>query len=131
MNSRETLKIVKGHIEIGGCDTVEIAKKYGTPLYVIDIDHMLNIIEVFQSTIKKIYGKGRMLYATKALSCKGILSLISKTEAGLDVVSGGELFTALSAGFNPDRIYMHGNNKLKPEIEMAIESKIHAMSLIQ
>lgn len=127
MNTRDTLKIENSHVEIGGVDSTYLAKKYGTPLYVLDVDYVQKIVDTFSNTIKKVYGDGIMLYASKALSCVGIYALLKDTAAGCDVVSGGELFTALSAGFSPDKIYMHGNNKSDNEIAEAIDANIHAI----
>ena len=130
MNTRDTLKINNvGHIEIGGCDTVELANKFGTPLYVIDIDYITKVIDVFTKTIESEYGNGRMLYASKALSNMAMYKLISTTSAGCDVVSEGELYTALKAGFSPSKLELHGNNKLPREIEMAIKHNINCIVL--
>lgn len=127
MNTRETLFIKDKRLMIGGAYATDLAEKYGTPLYVMDVSYVEAIIDVFTKTIKDVYGEGRMLYASKALSTKAMYSLVKKTEAGCDVVSGGELYTALSAGFPADKIYMHGNNKLPSEIEYALKSGVHAL----
>lgn len=125
MNTRETLKINSlGHVEIGGVDTEQLAKKYGTPLYVLDYKYVLDIVKVFSDTIHNEYGNGEMIFASKALSNKAIYSLLKDTQAGCDVVSGGELFTALEAGFPAERLHLHGNNKLPYEIEEAIKAGI-------
>ncbi len=127
MNTRDTLYIKDGKLVIGGAAADDLAKKYGTPLYVLDIAYIESIIDVFTKTIHDVYGNGRMLYASKALSTKALYALVKSTEAGCDVVSGGELYTALTAGFPADKIYMHGNNKLESEIEFALKSNIHAL----
>lgn len=127
MNTRDTLKIENGKLTVGGVAASELAKKYGTPLYVLDIKYVEDVIDVFTKTIKSVYGNGRVLYASKALSTKGLYALVKNTDAGCDVVSGGELYTALSVGFPADKIYMHGNNKLPSEIEYALSSGVHAI----
>jgi diaminopimelate decarboxylase len=120
MNYRDTLKINgAGHLEIGGADTVDVAKEYGTPVYVLDEAHIRNMCRVFKNTLNE-YGSNEVLFASKALSCKGIYELVSSEGLGADVVSGGELFTARRAGFLPSRIYFHGNNKSPKEIDEAV-----------
>lgn len=123
MNERDTLKINdKGHLEIGGMDTVDIAEKFGTPLYVFDEAHIRNMMRVYRDTIEREYGgNGLVLYASKAFSCKAIYAIARQENIGVDVVSGGELYTAVSAGFPTDKIYMHGNNKLPAELEYALD----------
>ena len=126
MNERDTLKInAAGHLEIGGVDCVELAQKFGTPLYVMDEEYVRTMMRVYKSTIDHCYaGNGMVLYASKAFSCQAIYRLADEENIGVDVVSGGELYTALSAGFPADRIYMHGNNKLDYEIGEALDAKI-------
>ena len=123
MNVRETLKIDQnGHLEIGGCDAVELAKKFGTPLYVMDEKYIRDMCRVYRDTIEKKYGgNGLVLYASKAFSCMAVYKIAQQENIGVDVVSGGELYTAVKAGFPADKIYMHGNNKLRSELEYALE----------
>ena len=123
MNERETLRInEKGHLELGGADTVELAKKFGTPLYVFDEKHIRNMLGVYRDTILEEYnGNGLVLYASKAFSCKAIYVIAAQERVGVDVVSGGELYTAVQSGFPADKIYMHGNNKLLRELEYALD----------
>lgn len=126
MNQRETLKInKKGHLEIGGCDAVDLAKNFGTPLYVFDENYIRAMMRVYRDTIGKEYGgHGLVLYASKAFSCVAMYKIAAQENIGVDVVSGGELYTALKAGFPADKIYMHGNNKLVRELELAVESGV-------
>lgn len=123
MNFRDTLKInPSGHLEIGGADCVELAAKFGTPLYVFDETHIRDMMRVYRDTILEEYdGYGLVLYASKAFSCKAIYSIAKQEQIGVDVVSGGELYTAVSAGFPVDKIYMHGNNKLPCELSYALD----------
>ncbi len=123
MNERETLRInEKGHLELGGADTVELAKKFGTPLYVFDEKHIRNMLGVYRDTILEEYdGNGLVLYASKAFSCKAMYIIAAQERVGVDVVSGGELYTAVQSGFPADKIYMHGNNKLLRELEYALD----------
>lgn len=126
MNTRETLKINrKGHLELGGVDCVELAKQFGTPLYVFDEAHIRNMMRVYRDTICEEYeGNGLVLYASKAFSCEAIYAIAKQEEIGVDVVSGGELYTAIKAGFPVEKICMHGNNKLQAEIEYALDCKV-------
>ncbi|MGI6112833.1 MAG: diaminopimelate decarboxylase [Mahellales bacterium] len=111
----------QGHLEIGGCDTVDLAKEFGTPLYIIDESHVRDICRAYKSTLDKHYGNGMVLYASKAFLTTAMCKIIEQEGLGLDVVSGGELYTAVSAGFPVEKIYMHGNNKTPEELELAIK----------
>ena len=126
MNERETLKInEKGHLEIGGADTVELAQKFGTPLYVFDEAYIRKMMGVYRDTLQTKYeGNGLVLYASKAFSCQAIYRIADEEKIGVDVVSGGELYTALKAGFPAEKIYMHGNNKLDYELGEALDAGV-------
>ena len=126
MNERETLKInEKGHLEIGGADTVELAQKFGTPLYVFDEAYIRKMMGVYRDTLQTEYeGNGLVLYASKAFSCQAIYRIADEEKIGVDVVSGGELYTALKAGFPAEKIYMHGNNKLDYELGEALDAGV-------
>lgn len=115
----------KGHLTIGGCDTVELAKEYGTPLYVLDENVIRDTCRSYVNSFKKFYdGNGMPLYASKALSCKELCRIANEENIGLDVVSGGEIYTALQAGFPMEKVHFHGNNKTADEIKFALESKV-------
>ena len=122
MNTRTTLKINEnGHLTIGGCDAVDLAKSFGTPLYVMDEQYIRDMCRVYRDAIANLYGgNGLVLYASKAFSCMAIYKIVEQEKVGVDVVSGGELYTAVKAGFPADKIYMHGNNKLHSELEYAL-----------
>ncbi len=126
MNARETLKInEKGHLEIGGADCVDLAQKFGTPIYLFDEEYIRRMMRVYRDTIEKKYdGNGMVLYASKAFSCQAIYRIADEENIGIDVVSGGELFTAQKACFPMEKVYMHGNNKLDYEIGEALDAKI-------
>ena len=123
MNWRDTLKINKaGHLEIGGMDAVDIARRFGTPLYAFDEAHIRRMMRTYKSVIDGEYGgNGMVLYASKAFSCEAIYAIARQEGIGVDVVSGGELYTAVQSGFPADKIYMHGNNKLERELEYALD----------
>lgn len=115
----------KGHLTIGGMDAVELARDYGTPVYVMDEMQIRNNCRDYVRSIEENYdGRGRVLYASKAMCCKEMCRIMNEEGLGLDVVSGGELYTALQAGFPADRIYFHGNNKTVEELEQALEAKV-------
>lgn len=122
MNQRETLFIDNdGELVVGGLKASNIAKKYGTPVYVFDKQYIVDVAKAYVDAINETYdGYGMILYASKAFSCKGIYSLVNKIGLGADVVSGGELYTALSGGMPANKLVMHGNNKLKNELEEAV-----------
>lgn len=112
----------KGHLTIGGCDTVELATEFGTPLYVMDETTIRNTCKSYVESIKKYYnGNGLPMYASKALSCKAMVQLAESENIGLDVVSGGEIYTAMMANFPAENIHFHGNNKTEEEINMALD----------
>ncbi len=126
MNARNTLKTnASGHLEIGGCDAVDLAQKFGTPLYVFDEAYIRHMMRTYNNSLKQNYGgNGIVLYASKAFSCKAVYKIAASENTGVDVVSGGELYTALSAGFPAEKIYMHGNNKTPEELLYAVESGV-------
>lgn len=109
-----------GHLEIGGCDAVELADTYGTPVLVLDRATLEERARSFSSVIDA----SRVYYAGKALCCVGVLEVVKDLGLGLDVCSGGELTTAMAAGFPPERIIFHGNNKSVAELEMAREAGV-------
>ena len=112
----------KGHLEISGCDTVELSNQYGTPLYLMSEDRIRENMRRYKTSIDKFYGgRGLCLYASKAFSTGYIYKVAQQEGLGVDVVSGGELYTAIKAGFDPSKIVFHGNNKSYDEIKMAIE----------
>jgi diaminopimelate decarboxylase len=110
----------KGHMNIGGCDTVELAKQFGTPLYVMDEETLRENCRSYIHAAQKFYPNTEISYASKALSVLGVLKVIKEEGLGIDVVSGGELFLALKAGFDPQKIFFHGNNKTPQEISEAL-----------
>ena len=115
----------KNHLVIGSNDTVELAKEFGTPLYVLDEELIRKNCRIYKEAIDKYYdGNGLVLYANKALCTAYTFKLAQEEGLGGDVVSGGELYTAIKAGFPMDKIYFHGNNKTAEELEMAVENGV-------
>ena len=114
-----------GNLAIGGVDTVELAKEYGTPLYVMDEQEIRRTLRRFHDSINKYYGgKGSVHYASKAFSCMEMCRIVASEGDGLDAVSIGELYTALKAGFPMEKVGFHGNNKTDEELEFAVDNKI-------
>lgn len=125
MNQRETLKINNnGNLEIGHVECSKLAKEYGTPLYVFDKSYIENMCKTYGDTLRKEYGDGLICYASKAFSCKDIYRTVNSCGIGADVVSGGELYTALSVDFPMNKICFHGNNKTFDELKFAVENKV-------
>ncbi|MEM9155429.1 MAG: diaminopimelate decarboxylase [Cyanobacteria bacterium P01_F01_bin.33] len=111
------------HLAVGGCDVVELAAEFGTPLYVVDETTVRQACRAYVDNLTAAYsGPSLVLYATKAWNCKALCALVVQEGLGLDVVSGGELYGALQVGVPGDRIYLHGNYKSAAEIQMALEA---------
>ncbi|MCH8108490.1 MAG: diaminopimelate decarboxylase [Chloroflexi bacterium] len=111
----------QAHLLLGGCDSVDLANEFGTPLYVFDEDTIRTICREFVSEFKSRYANSRVAYASKAFLNPALAKLISEEGLGLDVVSGGELMIAKAVGFPPERVYFHGNNKAPEELDMALD----------
>lgn len=114
----------KGHLEIGGVDTVTLAENFGTPLYVYDVALIREMAREYKDAFTESGIAGKVAYGSKAFSCIAMVELIEQEGLLLDVVSGGELYTALAADFPPEKIHFHGNNKSFAEIEMAVKAGI-------
>ena len=115
----------KNHLEIDGCDAIELALKYGTPLYVMSENYIRNMCNVYKNAISNHYdGYGKVIYASKALNCMEICKIINSENLGIDVVSGGELYTAIKSGITADKIMFHGNNKTIEELNLATDYRI-------
>ncbi|MDQ0269302.1 diaminopimelate decarboxylase [Cytobacillus purgationiresistens] len=114
----------KGHLEIGGMDTIELANKFGTPLYIYDVDLIRKRARGFKETFEQLGVKAQVAYASKAFSTVAMIQIVEQEGLSLDVVSGGELFTAMAADFPAERIHFHGNNKSREELEMALTHNV-------
>ncbi|MFC7681966.1 diaminopimelate decarboxylase [Paenibacillus sp. GCM10028914] len=113
-----------GHLEIGGCDTAELKAQYGTPLYIVDEQSVRTRCREYIEAFKTSGLKYQVAYASKAFCVMAMCRLAEEEGMSLDVVSDGELYTALQAGFPAERIHFHGNNKTLDEIEMALNANI-------
>jgi len=115
----------KNHLDIGGCDTVDLINEFGSPLYVMDESLIRKNCRTYKNAIDVCYnGKGKIAFASKAFSCKYMYRIAKDEGLAIDVVSGGELYTAIQADFPMSEVYFHGNNKSYEEIEMAIQNKV-------
>ena len=114
----------QGHLEIGGCDTTQLKEQYGTPLYVVDERLVRHRCREYMEAFRASGLNFQVAYASKAFCVMAMCTLAAEEGLSLDVVSDGELFTALQAGFPAERIHFHGNNKTAQEIEMALEANI-------
>ena len=110
-----------GHLTFAGRDTVELAEKYGTPLYLTDGDRTRENCRVYLEAMREAFGESAMpLYASKAASYKEIYRIMKALGMGIDVVSSGEVYTAVAAGFPMEHAYFHSNNKTDADIEYAM-----------
>lgn len=121
----DTAEVVDGHLYIGGCDTTRLAAEYGTPLFVFCPQTVLNRARLF----KQGFPDATIYYAAKAFLTKAVCRIIEAEGLGLDVASGGELHTALAAGFPPERMVMHGNNKSDAELAAAVEAGVGRIAI--
>ncbi|MBW4493255.1 MAG: diaminopimelate decarboxylase [Oscillatoria princeps RMCB-10] len=111
------------HLEIGGCDVTTLVERFGSPLYIVDEETLRTACRQYREALRRYYpGESQVLYASKAWSCLAIGAVVAQEGLGIDVVSGGELHTAVTAGVSPDKIYFHGNNKSREELQLAIET---------
>lgn len=115
----------KGHLTVGGVDTVEMAQKYGTPLYLYDEDRIRERCRTYVNAMREAFGNSALpLYASKAASFKQMYRIINEEGMGTDLVSSGELYTASSVGFPLEKAYFHSNNKTDLDIAYAIDEGV-------
>ena len=115
----------QGHLCFAGQDTVELAKKYGTPLYLLDEEGIRIRCRIYRNAMKNYFGGNSMpLFASKALSFKRIYEIINEEGIGTDIVSSGELYTAMKAGFPMSKAFFHGNNKTTFDIQYAMDCEL-------
>jgi diaminopimelate decarboxylase len=118
----------RGHVEVGGCDTIELAREFGTPAYVVAEDDLRARARAFtQAGPQAGHEDFHVVFASKAFPCTAVLTLFAEEGLWCDVASGGELHLALNAGFPPERVLMHGNAKSEAELRLALE---HGIGLI-
>ncbi len=121
----DNISIKDGHLFFAGQDTTELAAKYGTPLYLLDEDRIRANIRAYKAVMERVFPQGSLpIYASKANSFKQIYRICAQEGIGVDVVSGGEIYTAVQAGFDMSRAYFQGNNKTDAEIALALDSGV-------
>lgn len=109
-----------GRLEIGGCDGLELAREFGTPLHVLDEDRLRGNCRAYREALSREYPNGRVLFASKACCIVATCQIAGQEGLGIDVASGGEIHTALRAGVPAADLHFHGNNKTPAEIEHAL-----------
>jgi diaminopimelate decarboxylase len=114
----------QGRLEIGGCDTVELAREFGTPAYVVAEDDLRSRARAFLDALAARHADYDVLFASKAFPCTAVYRLLAEEGLACDVASGGELFLALRGGFDPARIYLHGNAKSVAELRDAVDAGV-------
>jgi diaminopimelate decarboxylase len=115
----------RGRLEIGGCDTLELAREFGTPAYVVAEDDLRARARAFvQGGAQAGHPDFHVVFASKAFPCSAVLSLFAAEGLWCDVASGGELHLALGAGFAPERIVLHGNAKSEVELRLALRARV-------
>jgi diaminopimelate decarboxylase len=114
----------RGHLEVGGCDVVELAGRFGTPAYIYAEDDIRARARAYVEAFASRTDDFEVIYGSKALPVTAVFRLMQEEGLSVDVASGGELHLALGAGVDPERIFMHGNNKTEEELELAFQSGI-------
>ncbi len=115
----------RGRLEVGGCDTIELAREFGTPAYVVAEDDLRARARAFvQAGRDAGHGDFHVVFASKAFPCSAVLELFAQEGLWCDAASGGELYLALNAGFRPERIVLHGNAKSEAELRMALRHRV-------
>jgi diaminopimelate decarboxylase len=114
----------RGRLEVGGCDVVELAREFGTPAYVYAEDDMRARARAYKEAFRARTEHFEVIYAGKAFPSAAVFRLFADAGLSADVASGGELHLALAGGFDPGRLYMHGNNKSQAELDYAIEQGV-------
>lgn len=119
-----TSKVVNNELNIGGVGVQELREKFSTPLYVMDQTLLEENMAIFRNNFKSDKFKTEVIYASKAFLAVAMAQLVNRNGLSMDVVSGGELFTAIKAGFPMEKLYFHGNNKTYDELELAIDNNL-------
>jgi diaminopimelate decarboxylase len=126
----EAASVDEGRLSIGGCDAVELAREFGTPAYIVAEDDLRARAREYREALRSHHeGPGEVVFASKAFPCSAALALFAHEGLSCDVASGGELHLALRAGFDPGRIYLHGNAKSEAELRMAVQAGVGCIVL--
>lgn len=119
------MKVEDGEVTLHGIDLIDIAKEYGTALYVYDEEHIRAQLSEYRDSFKACYPQSDVIYAAKAFCCVAMCRIVAEEGCFIDVASGGELAIAKAAGFPMDRVFAQGNNKTQKEIEECIDAGVH------
>jgi diaminopimelate decarboxylase len=114
----------RGHLEVGGCDAIELAREFGTPAYIVAEDDLRTRAHAFVDAVSSRHDDFDVLFATKAFACTAVCRTFAEEGLGCDVASAGELHLALRGGFDPARIYFHGNAKTEHELRVAMQAGV-------
>jgi diaminopimelate decarboxylase len=114
----------RGHLEIGGCDAIELAREFGTPVFVVAEQDLRGRARAFVDAVAARHRDFDVLFASKAFPCTGVYRALAEEGLACDVASGGELYLALRGGFDPARIYLHGNAKSDAELAQALDAGV-------
>jgi diaminopimelate decarboxylase len=114
----------QGHLEIGGCDAVELVREFGSPAYIVAEDDLRTRARAFADALSSRHPDGAVLFGSKAFPCTAVYRVFVEEGLGCDVASGGELHLALQAGFDPAHIYLHGNAKSESELQEALQAGV-------
>ena len=134
MSTNQSLKPITvsinndGHLSVGGCDMIELSKKYGTPLYVIDETTLRSVCKEYKDAFRE-YKNIKMMYASKALCTSAIVRILDEEGFGFDTVSAGEIYTVYKSGADMSKVIFNGNNKSRKEIELALDCNIGRFSV--
>jgi diaminopimelate decarboxylase len=120
----DTCVNARGHLEIGGCDAIELVAEHGSPAYVVSERDLRGRARAFQETLAAAHDDYEVLFASKAFPCTAVYRVLAQEGLACDVASGGELALALKGGFDPARIYLHGNAKSERELREALEAGV-------
>ncbi|MEM7796267.1 MAG: diaminopimelate decarboxylase [Cyanobacteria bacterium P01_C01_bin.118] len=111
------------HLEVGGCDVIDLVREFGSPLYILDELTLRTACRQYRQAFEQYYpGDSLVMYASKAWNCLAVCAIAAQEGLAIDVVSGGELLTAIKAGVSPSNIYFHGNNKSHRELQQGIDA---------
>src|SRR5947208_15087799 len=114
----------RGRLEIGGCDAIELAREFGTPAYVVAEDDLRARARAFVETLAARHADYDVLFASKAFPCTAVYRVLAEEGLSCDVASGGELALAVRGGFDPERLYFHGNARSRSELLEALEAGV-------
>src|SRR5947209_1031374 len=120
----------RGRLEVGGCDAIELAREFGTPAYVVAEDDIRARARTFVEAVGAHHdGPSEVLFGSKAFPCTAVARLLAEEGLGCDVASAGELHLALTGGFNPATVYLHGNAKGDDELALALERRVGSVGI--